>query len=188
MRFQFLVLALTALIAGTSASAHEIIKGSIKSSDRFYPGTEREVQVYVPDAYNGSSPACLYVGLDGILCNAPQVMDSLIAAHKMPVTIGIFLQPGVIKDRDGNVTRYNRSNEFDMTSDKFVSFLEAEIIPWVERLHTAQGFPIKLSRRGADGMIFGLSSGPGTGPTCLAVCLAAWVRLWRCGAVTSCKL
>ena len=179
MRFQFLVLALTALIVSTSASAHEIIKGSIKSSDRFYPGTEREVQVYVPDAYDGSSPACLYVGLDGILCNAPQVMDSLIAAHKMPVTIGIFLQPGVIKDRDGNVTRYNRSNEFDMTSDKFVSFLEAEIIPWVERLHTAQGFPIKLSRRGADGMIFGLSSGG------IAAFTAAWHRPDMFGRVFS---
>lgn len=179
MRFQFLILALTALIAGTSASAHEIIKGTIKSSDRFYPGTEREVQVYVPDAYDGSSPACLYVGLDGILCNAPQVMDSLIAAHKMPVTIGIFLQPGVIKDRDGNVTRYNRSNEFDMTSDKFVSFLEAEIIPWVERLHTAQGLPIKLSRRGADGMIFGLSSGG------IAAFTAAWHRPDMFGRVFS---
>ena len=179
MRFQFLVLALTALIVSTSASAHEIIKGFIKSSDRFYPGTEREVQVYVPDAYDGSSPACLYVGLDGILCNAPQVMDSLIAAHKMPVTIGIFLQPGVIKDRDGNVTRYNRSNEFDMTSDKFVSFLEAEIIPWVERLHTAQGFPIKLSRRGADGMIFGLSSGG------IAAFTAAWHRPDMFGRVFS---
>lgn len=179
MKFQMFITTLVVLLMGTSASAHEIIKGSIKSSDTFYPGTEREVQVYVPDAYDGSREACLYVGLDGILCNAPQVMDSLIAAGKMPVTIGVFLQPGVIKDKDGNVLRYNRSNEFDMTNCKFVSFLEAEVLPWVERLTTAKGLPIKLSHRGTDSMIFGLSSGG------IAAFTAAWHRPDRFSRVFS---
>jgi enterochelin esterase-like enzyme len=164
-----LILVLAMLMLGINAGAHEIIKGTLKSK-LYYPGTEREIQVYVPDAYDGKQPACLYVGLDGILCNAPNVMDSLIAVGKMPVTIGVFVQPGVIKDKDGNVVRYNRSNEFDMTTRTFVSFIEKEVLPWVENLTTARGLPIKLSHRGADGMIFGLSSGG------IAAFTAAWHR------------
>ena len=169
MKRNGLILVLLMLMLGMNAVAHEIIKGTFKSK-LYYPGTEREIQVYVPDAYDASSPACLYVGLDGILCNAPNVMDSLIAVGKMPVTIGVFIQPGVIKDKDGNVVRYNRSNEFDMTTRTFVSFIEKEVLPWVENLTTARGFPIKLSHRGADGMIFGLSSGG------IAAFTAAWHR------------
>lgn len=170
MKLKLCIVALVVLLAGASAGAHEIIKDSLKSSDKYYPGTEREVIVYIPDAYDAHEPACLYMGLDGILCNAPQVMDSLIEAGKMPMTIGVFLQPGVIKDKDGNVVRYNRSNEFDMTSDKFASFIEAEVLPWVESLTTARGLPIRLSHRGTDGMIFGLSSGG------IAAFTAAWHR------------
>lgn len=169
MKRNGLILVLLMLMLGMNAGAHEIIKGTLKSK-LYYPGTERDIQVYVPDAYDASSPACLYVGLDGILCNAPNVMDSLIAVGKMPVTIGVFIQPGVIKDKDGNVVRYNRSNEFDMTTRTFVSFIEKEVLPWVENLATARGLPIKLSHRGADGMIFGLSSGG------IAAFTAAWHR------------
>ena len=156
--------------AQQQSPVHEIIKGKLVSSDRYYPGTERDIEVYVPQAYDGMQPACLYVGLDGILCNAPQVMDSLISAGKMPVTIGVFIQPGVIKDASGNVLRYNRSNEFDMTSEKFACFIEDEVLPWVERLTTAKGAKIRLSHRGTDAMIFGLSSGG------IAAFTTAWHR------------
>lgn len=177
MRHQVLTLALAIVALCFNANAHEIIKFTHKSSNSYYPGTEREVQVYVPDAYDGTSAACLYVGLDGILCNAPHVIDSLIAAGKMPVTIGVFVQPGVIRDKQGNVLRYNRSNEFDMTSDRFVRFLEAEVLPAVERLHTAKGLPIKLMHEG--NMIFGLSSGG------IAAFVAAWHRPALFGRVFS---
>lgn len=170
MQKRVLTFIMALLTLSYGASSHEIIKFIHKSSPRYYPGTEREIQVYVPDGYDGTRPACLYVGLDGILCNAPHVMDSLMAIGKMPLTIGIFMQPGVINDSDGNVLRYNRSNEFDMTSDTFVSFLDEEILPSVEKLTTAKGYPIKLSHRGADGMIFGLSSGG------IAAFTAAWHR------------
>lgn len=168
MKRHGLIFVLAMLMMGMTAGAHEIIKFNLKSIDKYYPGTEREIRVYVPEAYDASAPACLYVGLDGILCNAPSVIDSLIAVGKMPITIGVFIQPGVIKDKDGNVVRYNRSNEFDMTNDKFVSFLVEEVLPAVERLKTAKGFPIRFSRQG--GMIFGLSSGG------IAAFTAAWHR------------
>ena len=157
-------------IAGAYTAAHEIITDTLTSSPQLYPGTSREVKIYVPDAYKGTTPACLYVGLDGILCNAPHVMDSLIAAGKMPVTIGVFLQPGVITDTNGRVIRYNRSNEFDSPTPKFASFLEQEVLPFVEQHRTSAGIPVRLSGRAADRMIFGLSSGG------IAAFNAAWHR------------
>lgn len=159
MKYQLITFVFAAITSFFSVNAHEIITDTLRCSDRYYPGTEREIKIYVPEGYDASSPACVYVGLDGILCNAPYYMDRLIGEGKMPLTIGVFIQPGVIKDKNGNVIRYNRSNEFDMPSPVFANFLENEVFPWVERRTTFNGMPIRLSRRGADRMIFGLSSG-----------------------------
>lgn len=142
-----------------------------------YPGTERNIKVYIPQRYDGK-PACLYVGLDGILCNAPKVFDKLIAEEKMPQTIGIFLQPGVIyaasegEESARKVIRYNRSNEFDFTDGRFAEFLNNEIIPFVERNVKTDGkdVKIKISEDPDDRSIFGLSSGG------IAAFNAAWQR------------
>ena len=111
-------------------AGHVLIDGTLDRSD-IYPGTVHTFQVYIPDQYDGKRPAALYVGLDGVLCNAPQVMDSLIAARKMPVTIGVFLQPGIIKDAEGTVLRYNRCYEFDSTTGTSPVFLRPKsCLPW----------------------------------------------------------
>ncbi len=165
-RFIFMILLAVALSA---AAGHVLIDGSLNSS-AIYPGTVHTFQVYVPDQYDGKRPAALYVGLDGVLCNAPQVMDSLIEIKKMPVTIGVFLQPGIVKGRDGTVLRYNRSYEFDSTTGTFADFLENEVLPAVEQMTTSRGKPLLLSRRPQDRMIFGLSSGG------IAAFNAAWHR------------
>ena len=124
--------------AFTVMASHTMIDGVLEQST-IYPGTVHTFQVYVPSQYDGKRPAALYVGLDGVLCNAPQVMDSLIAAGKMPVAIGVFLQPGVIKDKDGTVLRYNRCYEFDSTTGNFAAFLESELLPAVEQMKTSKG-------------------------------------------------
>ncbi len=113
-RFAIMMLVL-AQVATVLAGQYELISDTLTNS-KIYPGTTHALQVYVPEKYNGQEPACLYVGLDGVLCNAPTVIDTLIAQGKMPVTIGVFLQPGMVHDAMGNVVRYNRSNEFDRTS------------------------------------------------------------------------
>lgn len=141
-----------------TASGAVIIDGVLPASE-VYPGTVHTYQVSVPDQYDGSRPACLYVGLDGQLCNAVAVMDSLMGVGKMPTTIGVFLQPGIIKDAQGNVLRYNRSNEFDATDDRFARFIETELLPAVEQQRTPDGRQVRLSHDGNDHMIFGLSSG-----------------------------
>ncbi len=166
---RFSLLTIFAAATLSMAAGHVLIDGVLEKS-AIYPGTVHTFQVYVPDQYDGKEPAALYVGLDGVLCNAPQVMDSLIAEGKMPCTIGVFLQPGVIKDADGTVLRYNRSYEFDSTTGTFAAFLESEVLPAVEQKATAKGKPIRLSRRPEERMIFGLSSGG------IAAFNAAWHR------------
>ena len=161
------------LCAIVAWGGHIMIDGAYTSPDdgvSIYPGTTRTYQVYVPDQYDGQSPACLYVGLDGVLCNAPAVMDSLMAAGKMPVTIGIFLQPGVIRDAQGEVIRYNRSNEFDMTDGTFARFLDEQLLPHALATRVPDGRQLRISPRGDDHMIFGLSSGG------IAAFTAAWHR------------
>ena len=53
------------------AASHTLIDGVLEQST-IYPGTVHTFQVYVPEQYDGKRPAALYVGLDGVLCNAPQ--------------------------------------------------------------------------------------------------------------------
>ena len=142
----------------------------ILNESEMYPGTVREILVYVPRQYDGSKPACLLVCMDGILYDATTVMDNLIASGEMPVTIGVFVNPGVVYDEDGEVVRYNRCKEFDSTDDNFVTFLEREVLAKVEGMQTESGKTIHLSKDPNDRAITGASSGG------IAAFTAAWNR------------
>lgn len=135
-----------------------------------YPTTKRKIQVFVPKQYDGKRPACLVVGLDGNLFGAITVIDNLIRAGEMPVTIGIFLDPGVSYHPDGSVARYNRSNEFDKTDRVFATFLEQEVIPFVKQMSTPDGREIKISDDPNDRAITGASSSG------IAAFTVAWER------------
>ncbi len=103
------------------------------------------------------------MGLDGILCNAPERIDSLIATGDIPPMIGVFIEPGIVYDDNGEVLRYNRSCEFDAPDGRFARFLEQELLP--EALKD-----INILPGGENAMIFGLSSGG------IAAFNAAWQR------------
>ena len=149
-------------------------KGEILSfkwdQSAIYPGTQREVKVYVPKQYDGKTPACLLVCMDGIAYNATTVMDNLIRRGEIPVMVGVFIVSGVIRDADGSVIRYNRSNEFDRVDDRFVTFINEEILAHVQTMKTSDGRQILISPDGRDRAITGASSG--------AICAftAAWQR------------
>lgn len=151
------------------ARAYEMIEGALRDS-RVYPGAEHSYSVSVPAGYDASSPACLYVGLDGPLYNAPAVIDSLIAAGAMPMTIGVYFQPGVIKDARGETVRYNRSNEYDAVDGRLAYFIAEELLPAVRQLRTAQGLPIVISDDPDAHAISGASSGG------IGAFVAAWQR------------
>ena len=66
-----------------------------------FPGTIREYWIYVPAQYDGTAPAAVMVFQDGHAYvgdkgwfRVPVVFDTLIAKKEMPVTVGIFLNPG----------------------------------------------------------------------------------------------
>src|SRR5688572_28549676 len=84
-----------------SVPTGELIKFEFAGS-KIFPGTTREVTVYVPKQYDGTNPACVYVNQDGVQWNAPVVFDNLIAKGDMPVTVGVFVRLGVVKALDGN--------------------------------------------------------------------------------------
>ena len=72
-------------------------------TSKIFPGTVRDYWVYVPAQYDGKKPACVMVFQDGgSYVNAkgqfrvPTVFDNLIHKKEMPVTIGIFINPGVV--------------------------------------------------------------------------------------------
>ena len=139
---------------------------------RIFPGTTREVTVYVPRQYDPAKPACVYVNQDGVQWNAPVVFDNLIARGQLPILVGVFVRPGVMKAADGNgaLDRYNRSFEYDGLGDNYARFLLDELLPAVETKSTPDGRAIRLSKSANDRAIGGSSSG--------AICAftAAWER------------
>lgn len=159
-----------ALTVRPETSQGDIIECTLDNS-QIYPGTARTIKIYVPKQYDGQRPACLLVCLDGVVYyKMTTVMDNLIFTGEMPVTIGVFIDPGVIKDSAGNVVRYNRSNEFDRIDGTFARFIETEVLPMVENITLQDGRNLKLSRSASDRAITGASSGG------IASFVAAWSR------------
>ena len=89
---------------------HEgVPKGTVTKSEwhsKVFPGTVRDYWVYVPAQYDGKKPACVMVFQDGHAYvsetgefRVPVVFDNLIHKGEMPVTIGIFINPGHLGER-----------------------------------------------------------------------------------------
>lgn len=117
---------------------------------RVFEGTIREYYVYVPAQYDGSEPAAVMVFQDGHAYvredgefRVPIVFDNLIHEGAMPVTIGIFLNPGVFADElaepqgwnSPEGVRSNRSVEYDTLGADYARFLESEILPEITATH-----------------------------------------------------
>ena len=139
-------------------------------SKSVFPGTERDYWIYVPARYDARKPACVMVFQDGggyasetRSFRVPIVFDNLIHKGEMPVTIGIFLNPGNIPaTTPGAKPRRNRSFEYDTLSDQYSRFLLEEILPAVEKKYNLTDDP--------DGRaIGGISSG--------GIC--AWTVAWE---------
>src|SRR5262245_44786328 len=117
---------------------------------QIFAGTTRDWWVYVPAQYTAGSPAAVMVFQDGSSYRTyvPTVFDNLIAKPDMPVTVGVFSNPGTFADG-----RANRSFEYDTLSDQYARFLLEEILPEVEKTtalrHDAAGRAIAGASSGA---------------------------------------
>ncbi len=139
-------------------------------SKKVFPGTVRDYWVYVPQQYDADKPACLMVFQDGAgyvsekgRVRATVVFDNLIHSGQMPVTIGLFIQPGVIPPSKPDAKpRKNRSFEYDTLSDQYARFLIEEMLPEISKQY-------KLTDDPANRAICGISSG--------GIC--AWTVAWE---------
>jgi len=141
---------------------------------KIFPDTIRRYWTYVPKQYDGKTAAAVMVFQDGHTYVDPKgqfratvVMDNLIQKKEMPVTIGIFIDPGHKKpelpEKPGWRPRpENRSFEYDSLSDQYAKFLLDEILPEVGKSH-------KLTDDPNQRAICGISSG--------GIC--AWTVAWE---------
>jgi len=142
-------------------------KGTVSEQvwkSQIFEGTIRRYWVYVPVQYKAEAPAALMVFQDGHAYvqedgrfRAPVVMDNLIQQKQMPVTIGVFIDPGHKKEQlpekpGWQPSPENRSFEYDTLSDQYARFLLEEIIPAVQKDY-------KISDDPNQHAICGISSG-----------------------------
>ena len=137
---------------------------------KIFPGTVRDYWVYVPKQYDAAKPACVMVFQDGgsyVKTNGdfrtPIVFDNLIHKKEMPVTIGIFINPGKVPPAEPDQKpRDNRSFEYDSLGDQYARFVLEEILPEVGRKYN-------LTKDPEGRAICGISSG--------GIC--AWTAAWE---------
>lgn len=142
------------------------IKSFVFTGSAVFPGTVRQVTVFIPAQYNGSRPACVYVKTDGYNPGEKSLLETMIATKEMPVTVGVFVAPGEVPAPVKNTLgRQNRDFEYDGVGDENVRFLVDELLPDI-----VKRFDLKLSTDGNDRCIAGGSSGG------IAAFNAAWQR------------
>jgi enterochelin esterase family protein len=140
------------------------------ANSKVFPGTTRDYWIYVPQQYDAAKPACLTVFQDGMAYansngqfRAPLVFDNLIHKKDIPVTIGLFINPGEVRPAEsGQNARSNRSFEYDSLGDLYSRFLIDELLPEVTRKYQITSDP-------AGRAIVGMSSG--------GIC--AWTVAWE---------
>ena len=109
----------------------KVIQFTMESSDsKFYPGIngpfQREVSVYVPSQYvpGTAAPAIVSADAYGAKNNQlPAILDNMIADHRLPAMLAVMIANG----------GKQRSMEYDTVSSKYAEFVEAEVLPRVEK-------------------------------------------------------
>ncbi len=146
------------------------------TESKVFPDTTRDAWVYIPAQYDASKPAALMVFQDGGGYvsetggqRVPIVFDNLIAKGELPVTIGVFINPGSRTAPNSSAAglnnRSNRSFEYDSLGDAYARFLIDEFLPYVTRK-----YDLKFTNDPELRAIAGMSSG--------AICAftVAWER------------
>ncbi|HMP17780.1 MAG TPA: alpha/beta hydrolase-fold protein, partial [Gemmatales bacterium] len=141
-----------------------VYPGKQQFRGKVYDSVEHDFAVYLPHQLDKSKPVKLMVFLDGASygnptgpCRVPVVFNNLMHRKELPPIVGVFVEPGFPLDSDGNrkAQRGNqRSIEYDTLSPKYATFLEKDLLPWVEKQ-----YELKFSTNPEDRAICGISSG-----------------------------
>jgi enterochelin esterase-like enzyme len=134
----------------------------------------RTITVYIPSQYVAGKAAPFIVTHDGPRMGSPDlslphILDNMIAQHRLPVMLAIMIANG-----GGDAQGSERGLEYDTMSGKFAEFIEAEVLPLVEK-----NCQVKLTRDPDGRATMGGSSG---GAAALAM---AWYHPeWYHGVIT----
>ena len=109
----------------------------------------RKVAVYVPQQYVRGTAAPLLVGTDGPDRSLFNVLDNMIAQHRLPAIIAVSLANG-----GGDAQGSERGMEYDTVSPRYAEFVEKEVLPLVE-----SRYGVKLTRNPEARAAMGGSSG-----------------------------
>jgi enterochelin esterase-like enzyme len=135
------------------------IEGPLVFKSRIFRNTVRQYWVYVPAQYDQTKPAAVMVFQDGHKYvnveqeyRVPVVFDNLIHKKEMPVTIGIFVNPGHAgEELPADPWRAsNRSQEYDTLSEEYARFLIEEILPEVAKGYSLTTDPSSRAIAGAS--------------------------------------
>jgi enterochelin esterase-like enzyme len=150
--------------------------GPLTLASEVFPNTTRHYWIYVPAQYDPKQPADLMIFQDGQAFVGPAgeyripcVFDNLIYRREMPVTIGVFINPGHRPDQlESSPTNWgdsinNRGIEYNELNDHYANLIVNELLPALEKDYN-------ISKNPDDRAIAGASSG--------AICAftVAWQR------------
>ncbi len=115
---------------------------------------QRTITVYIPAQYERGTKAPFIVTHDGPAIDKvdpalPRILDNLIAQKRVPAMIAVMIQNG-----GGDAQGSQRGLEYDTMSGKFAEFIEAEVLPAVEK-----NANVKLTRKADGRAVMGCSSG-----------------------------
>ncbi len=114
----------------------------------------RVITVYVPSQYVPGTEAPFIVTHDGPRLghpemNLPHILDNMIAQRRLPAMLAIMIANG-----GGDAQGCERGLEYDTMSGKFAEFIEAEVLPLVEK-----NCQVKLTKNPEGRAVMGGSSG-----------------------------
>ena len=121
---------------------------------RIYPDTKRDIRISIPAKIGGDLGLLVcqdgkdYVDSEGAV-RAIQVLDSLMHRGEIPPTVGVFIDPGQSESEPRQ-----RNLEYDAMNDSYVTMIEDEVLPMVERK-----FDLRFSKDPAQRVAMGISSG-----------------------------
>lgn len=139
------------------------VVGPTALASNVYPDTSRNYWVYVPAQYDAAKPASLmiffdghaFVGLKGDY-RIPYVFDNLIYRREMPVTLGVFINPGHGPDQQeatdsewGDRTN-NRRVEYNALDDKYSKLIVDELLPALKKDYNISDNPDDRALCGAS--------------------------------------
>lgn len=109
----------------------------------------RTVTVYVPAGYVPGTAIPVIVTADGPDGALPTVLDNLIAQHRVPAMVAVMIQNG-----GGDSLGSERGLEYDTVSGRYAEFVEAEVLPLVEK-----NYGVKITKDPEGRATMGGSSG-----------------------------